>query len=76
VSPGSRFTVTAKIELPPGTHLYAPGAKGYKPIQLTLDVPAELKLQPVRYPEAKVLYLPVIQESVPIFEGRFRVWIL
>lgn len=74
VSPGSRFTVTAEIELPPGTHVYAPGAKGYKPIQLTLEVPAELKLQPVRYPEAKVLYLPAIQESVPVFEGKFRVF--
>ena len=48
--------------------------KGYKPIQLSLDVPAELKLQPVRYPEAKVLYLPAIQESVPVFEGKFRVF--
>lgn len=74
VSPGSRFTVTAEIELPPGTHVYAQGAKGYKPIQLTLDAPAELKLQPVRYPEAKVLYLPAIQESVPVFEGKFRVF--
>jgi DsbC/DsbD-like thiol-disulfide interchange protein len=74
VSAGSRFTVTAEIELPPGTHVYAPGAKGYKPIQLTPDAPAELKLQLVRYPEAKVLYLPAIQESVPIFEGKFRVF--
>ena len=41
---------------------------------MTLDGPAELKLQPVRYPEAKVLYLPAIQESVPVFEGRFRVF--
>ena len=62
VSPGSRFTVTAEIELPPGTHVYAPGAKGYKPIQLTLNGQAELKRQPVRYPEAKVLYLPAVQE--------------
>jgi AhpC/TSA family/Disulphide bond corrector protein DsbC len=72
--PGSQFTVTAEVELPPGTHVYAPGVKGYKPIQLSLDVPAELKLQPVRYPEAKVLYLPAIQESVPVFEGKFRVF--
>jgi len=28
----------------------------------------------LRYPEAKVLYLPAIQESVPVFEGRFRVF--
>ena len=74
VGPGSQFTVTAEVELPPGTHVYAPGVKGYKPIQLTVYVPAELKLQPVRYPEAKMLYLPAIEESVPVFEGKFRVF--
>ena len=29
VGPGSRFTVAAEISLPPGTHVYAPGAVSY-----------------------------------------------
>ena len=74
VVPGSRFILVAEVELLAGTHVYAPGAQGYKPIQLVLEAPAELKLEPPRYPEAKVLYLTAIQESVPVFEGKFRIF--
>jgi hypothetical protein len=74
VIPGSRFTLTAEIDLPADTHVYAPGVIGYKPIQLILAGPHELKLQAVQYPEPKILYLPVIKESVPVFEGRFRIF--
>lgn len=73
VVPGSRFTLAAEVELPNDTHVYAPGVKGYKPIQLILEAPPELKLDPPRYPESKVLYLPAINESVPVFEGKFRI---
>lgn len=74
VVPGSRFTLAAEIELAPDMHVYAPGVKGYKPIELALEAPPELKLEPARYPDARVLYLPAIKESVPVFEGRFRVF--
>jgi len=73
VVPGSRFTVTAEIELAPDMHVYAPGVKGYKPTELTMEAPPELKLQSARYPNAQVLYLPAIKESVPVFEGKFRI---
>jgi len=29
-------------------------------------------LLPLRYPKAKILFLPVIHESVPVYEGNFR----
>lgn len=74
VIPGSRFTLAAEIELPADAHVYAPGVTGYKPIQLILEAPPELKLETARYPESKVLYLPVIRESVPVFDGRFRIF--
>ena len=70
--PGSRFTVEVQVALPPDTHVYAPGAKGYKAIQLVLEESPHLRLLPLRYPEAKVLFLPVIKESVPVYEGTFR----
>jgi hypothetical protein len=72
VAPGSRFTVAAEVALPPGTHVYAPGVKGYKPIQLTIEASPDLSLLPLRYPNAKVLFLPAINESVPVYEGTFR----
>ncbi len=72
VAPGSRFTVAAEVALPPDTHVYAPGVKGYKPIQLTIEASPDLRLLPVRYPSAKVLFLQAINESVPVYEANFR----
>lgn len=73
VGPGSRLTIAAQIGLPPDTHVYAPGVKGYKAIQLTIDASPDFRLLPTRYPESKTLFLPAINESVPVFEGEFRV---
>jgi hypothetical protein len=72
VSPGSRFTVTAEIELPPSTRVYAPGAKGYKPIQLTLDCRIETAACALSRSEGALP--PAIQESVRVFEGKFRIF--
>lgn len=71
--PGSRITLTAEVRLPPDVHLYAPGTKGYKPINLLIEPMAEVKLKPAVYPRSKILYLPAIKERVPVFEGSFRI---
>lgn len=73
VVPGSRITLIAEITLPPGVHVYAPGVSGYKPIQLELQPVAEIQPSPAEYPKLKSLYLPVIKERVPVFEGKFRI---
>jgi hypothetical protein len=72
VVPGSRFMVAAEIALPPDTHVYAPGVKRYKPVQMIMETSPDLRLLPLRYPNAKVLFLPAIDESVPVYEGNFR----
>jgi len=73
VVPGSRFSLAAQIELPLDVHVYAPGVKGYKPIQLELAPSPELELIPPVYPPSKVLYLDAIREQVPVFEEKFRI---
>jgi hypothetical protein len=73
VIPGGRVSLIAEIELPPHVHVYSPGVQGYKPIQLTLQGLPGIELQPVVYPSSKILYLEVIQEHVPVFEGKFRI---
>jgi hypothetical protein len=73
VVPGSRVTLIADVQLPPGIHVYAPGAKGYRPIQLVLTKPGEVESGPVSYPNSKMLYFEPIQEQVPVFEGKFRI---
>jgi len=73
VAPGSRFNLAVHVELPHDTHVYAPGVKGYKPIQLELDSSPEVQLMPPNYPASKILYLEAIKEEVAVFEGRFRI---
>ena len=73
VVPGSRVTLIAEVQLPPGVHVYAPGAKGYKSIQLVLTKSGGVESEPVSYPNSKILYFEPIQEQVPVFEDKFRI---
>ena len=70
---GSRVTLTAEIELQPGVHVYSPGARGYKPIQLVLQASGAIEPSAVVYPSPKSLYLEPIKEQVPVFEGKFKI---
>jgi len=71
--PGTRITLAAEVRLPPDVHVYAPGAQGYKPIALVIDPIPEVQLKPALYPQSKTLFLPAINERVPVFEGTFRI---
>jgi hypothetical protein len=71
--PGTRITLVAEVRLPEDVHVYAPGTQGYQPIKLVLESIPQLELKPAIYPPSKTLYLPVIKEQVPVFEGTFRI---
>lgn len=71
--PGELMTLSVEVQLPRGVHVYSPGAKDYKPIQLTFEPSAGIDLSPPVFPHSKVLYLPAIKEHVPVFEGTFRI---
>jgi peroxiredoxin len=70
---GTHITLVAEVRLPPDVHVYAPGAQGYKPIQLMIEPIPELEIKPAVYPPSKILFLPAIKERVPVFEGMFRI---
>jgi len=73
VVPGSRLTLIVDVELPPGVHVYSPGVKGYKPVQLVLHQSGGIEPAQAIYPSSKILYLQAIKEQVPVFEGKFRI---
>jgi len=70
---GQRLTLTVDGELAPKMHVYAPGTKGYIPIALTFDKPAGFSADPPVYPPAKTMRIKIIKETVPVYEGKFRV---
>jgi hypothetical protein len=53
--------------------VYAPGTQAYKPIKLVIEPIPELEFKALVYPASKILYLPAINERVPVFEGTFRI---
>jgi hypothetical protein len=40
---------------------------------LVIEPVPQLELKPAVYPPPKTLYLPAINERVPVFEGQFRI---
>ena len=72
VAPGSRFNIGVHVELSQDVHVYAPGVKGYKAIQLELQRSNEVELMPPTYLASRILYLQAIKEEVLVFGGKFR----
>lgn len=73
VAPGQRFTLVLDFELEAKHHAYAPGVKGYRPLELDLALDPLFEVHETRYPPAGTYYFAPLKETVPVFEGRFRV---
>lgn len=72
VHAGEQVTLTLDVTLRPGMHVYAPGADGYIPVSWKLKESNLYTAADVVMPEAKTVYLPVIDEKAPVYEGQFR----
>ena len=73
VRPSLRITLVADFQLPPKMHVYAPEVQNYIPIRLELDASPNYTAQPAEYPKSETLYLPAIKETVPVYQGKFRI---
>lgn len=72
VRPNLKFALTIDIDLDDRVHVYAPGVEGYIPISWTTPDSPAWKAEAVQFPAAKTLRLEAIQETVPVFEKKFR----
>jgi DsbC/DsbD-like thiol-disulfide interchange protein len=70
---GNRLMLIADITLKPGMHVYAPGVQGYKGLDWKLGDSPHISQRRVKFPRPQTLYLPVIKERVPVYEGRLRI---
>ena len=72
LTPRQRVSLNVEIDVKPNMHVYAPGVEHYIPIDWRMaDSKAWISF-PVSYPPARMLNLPVIKETVPVFDGHFR----
>lgn len=70
---GNRITLAVDVKLPEKMHLYAPGVKGYRPVRFEIDELPSLLIHDPDFPDAKMLRLEVIKETVPVYESNLRV---
>jgi len=72
-APGNRVTLVFELEMGDRKHAYAPGVSGYRALAVRLDPPPLVKaVHDTVYPEAQPYRFEPLQETVPVFEGRFR----
>jgi DsbC/DsbD-like thiol-disulfide interchange protein len=72
VKPGQRISLTLDIELKPDMHVYAPSVEGYIPISWTMAPSDAIIVSKVVTPPSKMLRLPAIDETLPVYGGRFK----
>jgi hypothetical protein len=70
--PGQRITLSLDVTLPRKVHVYAPGVQGYKPVALKLTESKGFQPDIPVFPPSKSMKLAAIHETVPVYEGQFR----
>jgi DsbC/DsbD-like thiol-disulfide interchange protein len=70
--PGNLVSLTVDVELENGVHAYAPGAKGYRPLELRLEPQPLLSFGETVYPPSHPYVFRPLKETVPVFEGSVR----
>jgi DsbC/DsbD-like thiol-disulfide interchange protein len=70
---GQRIVLAIDIDLPKGMHVYAPGVKGYIPIDLAISESPSFAVRDAVYPESKMLQFKALNETLPVYSGQFHV---
>jgi peroxiredoxin len=72
VAPGTLFSLVFEVTPKRNVHVYAPGAKDYRPIAFTLDPNPLLITRPMQYPSPEIYHFKPLDERVPVFQKPFR----
>ena len=70
--PGAKVSLFVDIVPNPGIHVYAPGAKEYVPIALTLGPQKDMTARPTIYQKSELLWFAPLNETVPVYQTAFR----
>lgn len=72
LQPGNRFVLVAEFDMAEKAHLYAPGSD-YRAVDLKIDDNPYFEAGELILPEAEIMHLEVIDESVPVYHGKVRI---
>jgi len=71
IARGNRFSIALDVEPHKGIHVYAPGAKSYRVIGLTIAPQPFVRALPPKYPESRIYFFKPLNERVPVFDKPF-----
>ena len=72
VAPGGRFSLLLDIVPRRRMHVYAPGATGYRVIEIAMSPAAGVTYQPVKYPPSEIYEFEPLHERVPVYQKPFQ----
>jgi hypothetical protein len=72
VQAGTPFKIYADVTPDAKVHVYAPGAKDYLPVALTITARPGVKVGKLTYPKSQDWYFEPLKEHVPVFSAPFR----
>ena len=70
IAAGNRFSLMVDVEPHSNIHIYAPGAKGYREISLSIEPNSQIRLLPLQYPVSETFTF--LNQPVPVFQKPFR----
>jgi DsbC/DsbD-like thiol-disulfide interchange protein len=72
-APGDRLSLYVDVTPKPKMHVYAPDQSEYIPIELKVEAPPALRLQPIRYPAAESFFFEPLKETQRVYSKPFRI---
>lgn len=72
VAPGGRVSLLLDIVPRRRMHVYAPGATGYRVIELTMSPSAGVTYEKVKYPPSEIYEFEPLHERVPVYQKPFQ----
>ena len=69
---GEKVSLVVEMTPNPGIHVYAPGAKDYLPVKLTLKPQPDIKVGKLTYPKSEMVHFAALNETVPVYQKPFK----
>src|SRR5262252_944538 len=71
IAPGNRFSIALDVQPHNGIHVYAPGAKSYRVIGLTIEPQPFVRTLPMKYPASQIYFFKPLKERVLVYQKPF-----
>jgi peroxiredoxin len=71
LAPGNRITLALDVIPRPGLHVYAPGARGYRVVTLTIAPQPFVRVSETTYPTSEIYVFAPLNERVPVYQKPF-----